>query len=111
MTSPKLIELDDGILIEVRRSPDEVEEIAGGITKKVRASIDDLAPMIVNIVRPLSAAFHTLRTANRVATLEFELGMSFEASGNLYVVDASTAANFKIKVTMKPSQTAARSSE
>ena len=99
----KLIELNDGILVEVEVSPDQARPIAGGAAEKVLgATLERLTPMIVQVARPVVAAWEQLNQDMDVESADIELALNFESEGNLYLAKASAGANITIAFTLKP---------
>lgn len=98
----KLIKLEDGTLIEVEASIDEAQPLAGGLAKKVSASVDNLKPILLNICHPITAVWHELNKDMHIDQAEVELGLSFEGSGNIYVTKSTMGANLTVKLVLKP---------
>jgi hypothetical protein len=99
----KLIELEDGTLVEIEASPEEgYIPISGGAAKKVKAAFDKIKPMMVEVIRPISEAWKELSQEMHVEEAEVELGLSFEGEGNLYITKAKSGANITISFTLKP---------
>lgn len=102
----KLIQLEDGTLVEVEVSPDQVQQVSGGlssrIAEKVSASFDQIEPLLLKVCRPVTAAWGQISQHLAVEHAEVELGLSFEGEGNLYVAKATGSANLKIKLLVKP---------
>ena len=49
----KLIELEDGILIEVETTKDEAKPISGGLAQKVDKTVDKIKPVMLKVCRPV----------------------------------------------------------
>lgn len=98
----KLIQLEDGTLIEVEVPGDQVEEISGGYAKKVEASLDKIRPLLRSICRPFTETWKELNKEVRIEQAEVEIGLNFEGEGNLYITKAKTGANITVKLVMKP---------
>lgn len=103
MSDPtKLIRLEDGSLVEVAASIDESQQIAGSSgAERVQASFDEVIPLLKKACKPLAAAWKELDNDVNIEQAEIELGLSFEAEGNLYITKATTGANLKVKLIMK----------
>lgn len=100
--STKLIRLEDGSLVEVAASTDESEQIAGSSgAARVEASLDAVIPLLKKACKPLAAAWKELDNDVNIEQAEIELGLSFEAEGNLYITKATTGANLKVKLIMQ----------
>ncbi|MFN6518145.1 MAG: CU044_2847 family protein [Nostoc sp. CreGUA01] len=98
----KLIELEDGILVEVEVPSDRVQPISGGFAEKVDATFDKIRPLLVKTCRPIVAAWKELNQDTNIEQAEVEIGLSFEAEGNLYVTKSKAGANLKVKLVLKP---------
>jgi hypothetical protein len=100
--STKLIKLQDGTLVEVDAADASPKEVSGEMAQKVGRSIDSLMPFLLKICKPLRSTWNELNKEMQIDEAEVELGVSFEAEGNLYVVKAKGNANLVIKLKMKP---------
>ncbi len=49
----QLIELEDGLLVEVEAPQDQVNQIAGGMPEQVDKAIDTVRPMLLKACRPV----------------------------------------------------------
>jgi len=99
----RLIELEDGMLIEIEVPPDQARPITGGAAEKVLdATLDRITPMILKVARPVVNAWEQLNQEMHVDSADVELGFSFESEGNLYLAKASAGANIKITFSMRP---------
>lgn len=101
----KLIEIADGVLVEVEVQPDEARPISGGAADRVlNASLDSITPMLLKVARPIAAAWEQLSQDMEVDGAEVSLGFSFESEGNLYLAKASVGANISVSFSLKPKQ-------
>ena len=100
----KLIELEDGTLIEVEVPGNEVQPISGGFADKVSSTFDKIQPLLVRTIRPIAAAWQELSQDMDIERAEIELGLSFEGEGNLYVTRSSAGANLKVTLSLKPKE-------
>jgi Trypsin-co-occurring domain 1 len=100
----KLIELQDGILVEVDVVGGEIEQISGSMADKVQSSLDRVKPILVNTCRPIMAAWKELNKDMLIEQAEIELGLSFEGEGNMYVAKVTAGANLIVKLTLKPKE-------
>lgn len=97
----KLIRLTDGTLVEVEISSDLSEPVSGGAARRVETKFDIIAPILVKVCEPVASAWEQLKQTTDVETAEIELGVSFEAEGNLYITRSKANANLTIKFTLK----------
>ena len=98
----KLIELQDGILIEAEVPEDEVRPISGGAADKVGSSMEVIKPILLKACKPITEVWGELNKDLSVEQVDIELGLGFEAEGNLFITKASGSANLKVKITLKP---------
>lgn len=99
----KLIELEDGMLVEVEVEAIQARPIAGGAAEKVlNASLDRITPILVKTCRPIVAAWQQLSQDMDIDQAEVALGLSFESEGNLYLTKATAGANITVTMVLKP---------
>ena len=102
----KLIELEDGTLVEVEVSPDQAQPISGGLADKVSASFDKIRPLLIKTCRPIAEVYKELNQEMHIDQAEIQLGFSFEGEGNLYVTKTKAGANLMVKLVIKPKEIA-----
>jgi hypothetical protein len=98
----KLIELEDGVLVEVEVPGEQVQEISGGFAQRVEETFEIVHPILVKTCRPIARAWKELNQEMNVEKAEVELGLSFSATGNIYVTQSTASANLKIKLILAP---------
>jgi hypothetical protein len=98
----RLIQLQDGTLIEAEVAPDQAAPIAGDLAQKVGTTVDAIRPLLVKICRPIVDSWQELNQEMNIDQAEVELGLSFEGEGNLYVTKAKAGANLTVKLVLKP---------
>lgn len=101
-STTKLIELDDGTLIEVIAEEDEVVPISSKAAEKVADNLDKVKPLLIKVCEPIVDAWTELNQNMHVEEAEVELGLSFEGEGNLYVTKAKAGANLTVKLVLRP---------
>lgn len=99
--STKLIELEDGTLVEIEVPEDQAQQISGGFADKVSSSLEKIKPLLIRACKPVSEAWGELNTEVQIEQAEVELGLSFEGEGNVYVTRSKAAANLTIKLILK----------
>jgi len=101
----KLISLEDGTLVEVEVSENKAKEISGGAGEKLQgAAIDKIKPIILNACRPIAEVWKELNKDMHIEQADLELGLGFEAEGNLYITKAKGNANLVVKLTLRPTK-------
>ena len=102
--STKLIQLEDDTLVEVEVPSDQAQPISGGLANRVNASFDKIKPILLKTCRTLIGSLKEISENVPVERFEIELGLSFEAEGNLYVTKSKGGANLIIKLVLKPKE-------
>lgn len=97
----KLIQLEDGTLVEIEVPADQAQQISGGFADKVSATFDKIQPILVKTCRPITAAWKEISREIHIEQAEIELGLSFEGEGNLYVTKSKAGANLTVKMVFK----------
>ncbi|KPA19577.1 hypothetical protein MHK_000198 [Candidatus Magnetomorum sp. HK-1] len=97
----KLIELSDGILVEVEVEKNKAKEIAGSSSEKVNASIDNIYLILKKISKPVINVWNEFNKEVNIEQTEIELGLSFEGEGNLFITKTKAGANIGIKFILK----------
>jgi hypothetical protein len=95
----KLIKLEDGVLVEVVTSGDDIQQISGG--DKVNATFDKIKPILLKTCTPIVESVKVLREQTDVEQVEVEIGLSFAAEGNIYITKTSLGANVIVRMTLK----------
>jgi hypothetical protein len=97
----KLIRLSDDILVEVEAKEGEGQQISGGIAKKVNATFSEIKDVLLKTCRPIVDALKEVRDEVELEQVEVEVGLSFEAGGDIYVAKATLGANVLVRMTLK----------
>jgi len=102
----KLIELENGLMMEVEVSQDEIEMISGGIDndviKKVQSSMGTIEAILKESVNPIVSAYKTLNQDVVLERAEVEIGIGFSAEGNIFIAKGKGSANLKVKLVLSP---------
>src|SRR5205085_12578070 len=97
----KLIQLEDGTLVEVEVAGDEVRQISGGLAEKVDATMNKIKPVLLKTCQPIVAAVKDLREDVDLEQVEVEVGLSFDIEGNIYITKTKFGANVLVRMTLK----------
>jgi hypothetical protein len=102
--SKKLIELDDGLMIEVDVPQNDIEMISGGgdMVDKVQSSMGTIEKMLLQSVQPIINTYNTLNQEVTLDSAEVEVGIGFSAEGNIFIAKGNANANLKVKLVLKP---------
>jgi hypothetical protein len=103
----KLIKLDNGLMMEVEVTQDEIEQISGGsgrdeIIDKVQNSMDTVETILKESVKPIVSAYETLNQDVVLEKAEVEIGIGFSAEGNIFIAKGKGSANLKVKLVLSP---------
>jgi len=98
----ELIKLNDGTLVEIENSDNDIEQISGGVANSVSESIDIIAPLLKRAIAPLKNTFDELNKDMSIEKAEVEIGIGFEAGGDVFIVKGKGKANLSIKLTLLP---------
>lgn len=104
----KLIELGDGTLVEVEVPENKARPISGGAADRIQeATIDKIKPILLKACKPIAEIWQELDQDLHIEQAEVELGLGFEAEGNLYITKAKGSANLLVRFTLKPKASSA----
>lgn len=98
----KLIELEDGILIEVEVPDGEAKQISNRAADAVSTTFDKIKPILKKTMRPIVEIWDELDQDVELEAAEVEVNFSFEGEGNLYITKTKAGANLSVKLIMKP---------
>lgn len=97
----KLIELEDGLLIEAEVPPNQMQEISGSFSRKVDTAISSIKPILMKISRPVIDACKEIGKESMIEKAEIDIGFGFEGEGNIYITKSKVGSNLNIKITIK----------
>ena len=98
----KLIELEDGTLVEVDVSENEARQISSRAADAVSSTFDKIKPILKKVIKPIAEVWTELNQEVELEAAEVEINFSFEGEGNLYITKAKTGANLSVKLIVKP---------
>lgn len=99
----QLIELKDGLLVEVETPTDEApKQIAARAAERVEGAMDSAHALLLKAVQPIASVWGELNRDLTIEQVEIELALGFEAEGNLFLVKGTGNANISFKLTVKP---------
>jgi hypothetical protein len=101
-TATRLIQLNDGTLVEVEASANDVQEVSSRAAERVQQTLDRVQPLLVHACRPVIAALEEIGENADVDSAELELGFSFEGEGDVYIAKFKGGANLLVRVSLKP---------
>lgn len=95
----KVIELSDGLEVEVEINEDEIFEISNGST--VDSSINKVSELLTKAISPVSDAYRALQENNIIESTKVTVGVKFGASGNVFVAKSSAEANITVEMVIR----------
>ena len=98
----RLIELENGILVEAEVSEDEAEAISNNFIKGVKSDFEQVKPILISISRPVAEAWQEINKDMEIEQAEVEVGLNFEGQGNIYITKGKGGTNLKVKLVLKP---------
>lgn len=101
MTS-KLIELDEGILVEVDIPKDQVQQISGGAPDRVSNAINAVKPILLKACKPIVEVWQELNQEMEINEASVEIGLGFAAEGHIFIAKGKTKASLNISLKFKP---------
>ncbi len=102
MDKSKLIKMSDGTLIEVQASPNSMQQISKRNAENVEKGLEQIQPLFQVAIDSVVKNVDWKRDDFALDVVEIELGIGFEAEGNIYVVKGKGVANFNVKFIIKP---------
>jgi hypothetical protein len=100
--SSQLIQLQDGVFVEVEVPAARSRQLSGSFADKVNANIDKIKPILTKITQPILETWNEINQEMLVEQAEVELGLSFDIEGNLYITKATVTSNITIRLVLKP---------
>jgi hypothetical protein len=100
----KLVELNNGILMEVAIPDNQLQQISGGgleITQ-VNNSINAIETILLKACQPVANVFTELNKEMSVNEVEIEVGLGFEAEGNFFIAKGKTNASLTVRLKLTP---------
>lgn len=99
----KLIQLEDGILVEVDVTENQARQISRRLADKVDATCEKIKPILINVSRSIMDAWGDINREITIEKAEVEIGLSFEGEGSLYITKSKAGANLTVKLVLKSS--------
>lgn len=108
--STKLIRFNDKkmtnpVLFEVEVRGTQVQQISNSLAEKVERTFDEtlahVGPLLAKVCLPIAEAQKSMKDFD-LHEAEIELGLGFEAEGNVYITKTTANANIYITMRLKP---------
>ena len=97
-----LIQLEDGSLIEVEMPEYKASEISFGFAQPALSTFSRVEGILCSAAEPIVKAVKRISRSEQVeVTAELELGLSFEAEGNVYVTKDKSESNLVVKLSIR----------
>lgn len=101
----KLIKLADDTLIEVETPERKAQAISGGVADQVEGTIDKIRPLLLKVCKPLTSVWNEVNKDMKLEQAEIQIGLNFEAEGNVFLAKSKANANINVTIVVKPNQT------
>ncbi|WP_058556212.1 CU044_2847 family protein [Thiohalocapsa sp. ML1] len=99
----QIIELQDGLLIEVQAdTADGPRQISGGRHRVVDGAIDTARELLLKAVEPVASVWGELNRDLSIEEVEIQLGLGFEASGRLFIAQGTGKTNLSFTLKVRP---------
>jgi hypothetical protein len=100
-TNMGLIQLEDGSFVEVQMPEYKSGEISAGFAQRTSSTFSRIEGILCNAAEPIVKAARRISNSENVSvTAEVEVGLSFEAEGNVYVTKNKSEANLVVKLSI-----------
>lgn len=98
-----LLELADGTLVEVQTERGK-GYMRYGVRSDTEGAFSGITPLLVAISEPVAQAYWNIsgQSGVKMRETEIELGLNFEAEGNIYVAKSKQEAAIHIKLVLEP---------
>ena len=93
----RLIELQDGFLVEVEAAEDQPQQIAASVADRVEGALDDVQALLQRAVKPVTAVWDELNRDLTISQVEINLALGFAAEGNLFIARGTGNANVSFR--------------
>ena len=99
----ELIELKDGLLVEVDSDPDDnPRQISANAASRADGAMEQAHELLLKAVQPVTSVWNELNRDLTIEQVEIELALGFEASGRMFIAQAKGSASVKFKLTVRP---------
>jgi len=95
----RLIEMQDGILVEVET--EGYEKCSAGSAKKVERGLDQIGPLLRKACGTMKDFWKEKVEGVDVEEAQIEFGLNFEAGGSVYIAQAKAGASVSVTATLK----------
>jgi len=99
----ELIRLQDDLLVEVQSNPEDTpRQIAASAAERAEGAMDQARELLLKAVQPLASVWDELNRDLTIDEVEIQLGLGFEASGKLFIVQGTGSANISFTLKVRP---------
>ncbi|QBF83776.1 hypothetical protein EXU30_14555 [Shewanella maritima] len=98
----KVVELEDGLELEVFIPEDDARLISSG--SKVQARIDDIQALLSKVITPISNTYKELNKSVSIAETKVSLGVKLSMESGFVVAKCSSEAHIQIEMTLRESE-------
>lgn len=98
----KLVELSDGLLVEVEADDGAVQQMSAGSADRVERVLDGAKSLLKKAAQPVVSVWDELNRDLTIEQVESQLALGFEAEGNLFIACGTGSANINFTLTVSP---------
>ena len=101
--STELIQLKDGLYVEVQSDPNEDRPCAANMARLADGAMDQAHDLLLKAVEPVVSVWSELNRDLIIDQVQIELALGVEASGKMFIAQAKGNASIKFTLTVRPS--------
>lgn len=99
----ELIQLRNGLLVEVQSDPaDPPRQVSAAGARLANQAMDQARALLLEAMEPVASVWEELNSKMTVAEVEICIGLGFEASGKLFIVQGKGNANLEFTLKVRP---------
>ena len=98
----QIIELENGVYVEVEIPEEQAQQISGGVIKKIPESIEQIKPVLLAACKPLSEVWNELNQDLSITEANVEFQFGFNMKGHIFIAAGEAKTNIKVSLKMIP---------
>jgi hypothetical protein len=97
----KIIELNDGLEVEVELSENQAREIS--FNQKINSSIEDISGLLSKVIKPISNTFKELNKQVELSETKVTLGVKIGVEGGFILAKSTAEAHIQVEMVLRES--------
>jgi hypothetical protein len=97
-----LIQLNDGLLVEAETVGATVNAASGA--SRVERGMEQLVPILKKVCEPVASVWRELNRDLSIQEAEIEIGLNFEAEGDIFIAKSTAGATLAIRLKLAPAK-------